>query len=165
MAESKIISVNELAAKAHACRMAGRILVFTNGCFDLLHVGHVRYLQAARQRGDCLAVAVNSDESVRSLKGLGRPVNAEHDRMEVLAALGCVDYVVSFDSPRVTSVINAVGPQLYVKGGDYTVDALDSGEREALNAVGARIEILQLVPGKSTTAVIHKLAEVSASAV
>ena len=117
MAESKIISVNELAEKAHACRMGGRVLVFTNGCFDLLHVGHVRYLQAARQRGDCLAVAVNSDESVRSLKGSGRPVNAEHDRMEVLAALGCVDYVVLFDSPRVTSVINAVGPQLYVKGG------------------------------------------------
>lgn len=165
MAESKIISVNELAAIGHACRMAGRVLVFTNGCFDLLHVGHVRYLQAARQRGDYLAVAVNSDDSVRSLKGLGRPVNPEHDRMEVLAALECVDYVVLFNSPRVTSVISAVAPQLYVKGGDYTVDALDSGEREALNAVGARIEILQLVPGKSTTAVIHKLAAASAGPV
>jgi rfaE bifunctional protein nucleotidyltransferase chain/domain len=104
-----------------------------------------------------LAVAVNGDESVRALKGDGRPVNGELDRAEVLAALGCIDYVVLFYSPRVTSVIREVRPQLYVKGGDYTVDALDSGEREALEEVGAQIEILQLVPGKSTTAVIHRL--------
>jgi rfaE bifunctional protein nucleotidyltransferase chain/domain len=158
MSVSKIVSVSQLAVVAQQCGESGRVLVFTNGCFDLLHVGHVRYLQAARTRGDLLAVAVNGDESVRALKGPSRPVNSELDRAEVLAALGCIDYVVLFHTPRATSVISEVRPQLYVKGGDYTVDALDPGERQALEEVGARIEILQLVPGKSTTAVIHKLA-------
>ena len=158
MAASKIVSVSQLAEVAQQCGASGRVLVFTNGCFDLLHVGHVRYLEAARARGDLLAVAVNGDDSVRALKGPSRPVNSELDRAEVLAALGCVDHVVLFHTPRVTDVIHEVRPQLYVKGGDYTVDALDPGEREALEAVGARIEILQLVAGKSTTAVIHKLA-------
>ncbi len=157
MAVTKIVSVAELAGVSQKCREMGHVLVLTNGCFDLLHVGHVRYLQAARSRGDLLAVAVNGDESVRVLKGSGRPVNGELDRAEVLAALGCIDYVVLFHSPRVTSVIREVRPQLYVKGGDYTVETLDSGEREALEAVGAQVEILQLVPGKSTTAVIHRL--------
>ena len=157
MAASKILSVPALAAVAQQCQASGRVLVFTNGCFDLLHVGHVRYLQAARARGDALAVAVNGDESVRALKGPSRPVNSELDRAEVLAALECVDYVVLFHSTRVTAVVEAVRPQLYVKGGDYTVEGLDPGERQALLAVNARIEILELVPGKSTTAVIHRL--------
>ncbi len=157
MVASKIVSLAELAGESQKCRDAGRVLVFTNGCFDLLHVGHVRYLQAARARGDLLAVAVNGDASVRALKGPGRPVNSELDRAEVLAALGCVDFVVLFHTPRVTDVIREVRPQVYVKGGDYTVDSLDPGERSALLEAGARIEILELVPGKSTTAVIHKL--------
>lgn len=129
----------------------------TNGCFDLLHLGHVRYLQAARRRGDALLVAVNGDASVRSLKGPSRPVNTELDRAEVLAALACVDFVTVFYSARVTEVIQAVRPQIYVKGGDYTLESLDPGERGALEAVGARIEILELVAGKSTTAILQKI--------
>ena len=138
------------------------MLVFTNGCFDLLHVGHVRYLQAARARGDLLAVALNGDASVRALKGPTRPLNSELDRAEVLAALACIDFVTLFHSPRVTEVIREVRPQLYVKGGDYTVAALDPGERQALEEAGTAIEILELVPGKSTTAVIHKMSNTHA---
>ena len=157
MAASKIISATDLSLHSKQCASAGRVLVFTNGCFDLLHVGHVRYLQAARSRGDFLAVAVNGDDSVRALKGPSRPINAELDRAEVLAALACVDFVVLFHAPRVTDLIHTIRPQLYVKGGDYTVEALDPGEKQALDEVGAKIEILELVPGKSTTAVIHRL--------
>lgn len=158
MAVSKIVSVEQLAAVSAQCKASGRVLVFTNGCFDLLHVGHVRYLQAARERGDLLAVALNGDASIRELKGPTRPLNSELERAEVLAALACVDFVTLFHSPRATEVIQEIRPQLYVKGGDYTVDALDPGERAALEAVGAAIEILELVPGKSTTAIIHKMA-------
>jgi len=157
MSVSKIISVQQAAEEVERLRGSGRRLVFTNGCFDLLHVGHVRYLQAARERGDALLVAVNGDVSVRALKGPSRPINGEADRAEVLAALGCVDYVTLFYTPRVTELIRVVRPAVYVKGGDYTVDSLDPEEREALREVGSQVEILALVPGKSTTAVIHKL--------
>jgi rfaE bifunctional protein nucleotidyltransferase chain/domain len=134
----------------------GRKLVFTNGCFDLLHVGHVRYLQQARALGDALLVALNGDASVRALKGPTRPVNPEHDRAEVLAALNCVDFLTIFPSERVTDIVNRIRPQIYAKGGDYTVDSLDRGERAALEAVGAEIRILPLVPGKSTTSILAK---------
>jgi len=136
----------------------GQRLVFTNGCFDLLHVGHVRYLQAARALGEALVVAVNGDASVRALKGPTRPINGEHDRAEVLAALGCVDYVVIFDTERVTELVHAIRPHVYAKGGDYTVEQLNAEERWALGEVGADIHILPLVPGKSTTAMIAKSA-------
>ena len=136
----------------------GQRVVFTNGCFDLLHVGHVRYLQAARALGEALIVAVNGDASVRALKGPTRPINTEHDRAEVLAALGCVDYVVIFDTERVTELVHAIRPQIYAKGGDYTVEQLNAEERWALGEVGADIHILPLVPGKSTTAMIEKSA-------
>jgi rfaE bifunctional protein nucleotidyltransferase chain/domain len=157
MSFSKLMGLTELAAESERYRAGGRMLVLTNGCFDLLHVGHVRYLQAARRRGDALVVAVNGDDSVRALKGPSRPVNAELDRAEVLAALACVDFVTVFHSARVTEVIREIRPQIYVKGGDYTLESLDPGERGALEAVGARIEILELVEGKSTTAILHKI--------
>ena len=157
MSFPKLLSLSELAAESELFRSSGRRLVLTNGCFDLLHLGHVRYLQAARRRGDALLVAVNGDDSVRSLKGPSRPVNTELDRAEVLAALACVDFVTVFYSARVTEVIQAVRPQIYVKGGDYTLESLDPGERGALEAVGARIEILELVAGKSTTAILQKI--------
>ncbi len=156
MPESKIHSIAELAAVRAALDAQGRRLVFTNGCFDLLHVGHVRYLQEARVLGDALLVAVNGDESVRALKGPTRPINAAEDRAEVLAALACVDFVTIFHTPRVTEVIRAVRPHIYAKGGDYTVESLDPGERAALEEAGAEIRILPLVPGKSTTATIAK---------
>jgi rfaE bifunctional protein nucleotidyltransferase chain/domain len=146
----------QLAAVRDALAAAGQRLVFTNGCFDLLHVGHVRYLQAARALGDALLVAVNGDVSVRALKGPTRPINSEDDRAEVLAALGCVDYLTIFHTERVTDLVSAIRPQIYAKGGDYTVDSLDAGERAALEAVGAEIRILPLVPGKSTTGIIEK---------
>ena len=136
---------------------AGQRLVFTNGCFDLLHAGHVRYLQQARGLGEALAVGLNSDRSVRELKGEGRPVNAEEDRAEVLAALGCVDYVVIFDGKRATDVLSTVRPHLYAKGGDYTPDSLDPEERAALEKAGTEIRILPLVPGRSTTSTLGRI--------
>ena len=157
MSFPKLLGLTELASESARFRASGRILVLTNGCFDLLHVGHVRYLQAARRRGDALLVAVNGDDSVRALKGPSRPVNTELDRAEVLAALACVDFVTIFHSARVTEVIREIRPQIYVKGGDYTLVSLDPGERGALEAVGAQIEILELVAGKSTTAILHKI--------
>lgn len=137
---------------------AGRKLVFTNGCFDLLHAGHVRYLNQARALGDAMVVAVNSDASVRALKGPARPVNNENDRAEVLAALRAVDAVVVFDDERATRLINAIRPHIYAKGGDYTVDSLNPEERAALDAAGAAIHILPLVPGRSTTATLKRAA-------
>ncbi len=135
----------------------GGKLVFTNGCFDLLHAGHVRYLRQARALGDALLVALNSDASVRALKGPSRPVTSQEDRAEILRALAAVDCVTVFDDPRVTGLINRVRPHIYAKGGDYTIDSLDPGERSALEAIGARIEILPLVPGRSTTRTLARL--------
>jgi len=152
----KILSLQELAERAAEIRAAQRRLVLTNGCFDLLHVGHVRYLEQARDLGDALVVAVNADESVRALKGVGRPLNSESDRAEVLAALECVDFVTIFPALRVTRVIEAVRPAIYVKGGDYTPESLDPGEVGALKAVGAEIKTLPLVAGKSTSSLIKR---------
>lgn len=146
----------ELEALGAEYASAGKRLVLTNGCFDLLHTGHVRYLEEARRCGDALLVAVNSDDSVRELKGPSRPVNGELDRAEVLAALRCVDHVTIFTGKRVTEVIRLLKPAVYAKGGDYTPETLDRGEKEALDEVGAEIRILQLVPGRSTTAILEK---------
>ena len=132
MTNLKIVNANALAERAGAFRAEGKRLVLTNGCFDLLHVGHVRYLQAARALGDALAVALNSDASVRALKGEGRPINPEDDRAEVLAALECVDYVAIFSEMRATRFLERVKPAIYVKGGDYILETLDREERAAL---------------------------------
>lgn len=154
MSATKIVSADELARVRDAFAAQGKRLVFTNGCFDLLHVGHVRYLQAARELGDALVVAVNGDGSVRALKGPTRPVNPEADRAEVLAGLGCVDYVVIFPEVRVTNLIRTIRPQLYAKGGDYTPESLNPEERAAIDEAGAQIQILPLVPGRSTTNIL-----------
>ena len=153
MSLSKIKSVPELVAIAGS----GRQIVFTNGCFDLLHVGHVRYLQSARALGEALLVAVNGDASVRALKGPARPINTETDRAEVLAALECVDFVTIFHSDRVTSLVRAIRPPIYVKGGDYTIDTINQDERRMLEADGVKIVLLPVVPGKSTTALLEKI--------
>ena len=134
----------------------GRRLVLTNGCFDILHTGHVRYLEEARRCGDALIVAVNSDSSVQELKGPTRPVNGELDRAEVLSALRCVDHVTIFTGKRVTDVIRTLRPSVYAKGGDYTPETLDPGEKGALDEVGTEIRILQLVPGRSTTSILER---------
>ena len=157
MHEGRLVDAGTLAQVSDEMEAAGQRLVFTNGCFDLLHAGHVRYLRQARGLGEALAVGLNSDRSVRELKGEGRPVNAEEDRAEVLAALGCVDYVVIFDGKRATDVLSTVRPHLYAKGGDYTPDSLDPEERAALEKAGTEIRILPLVPGRSTTSTLGRI--------
>ena len=154
MSAGKIVTAEELACVRDTLAAEGKKLVFTNGCFDLLHVGHVRYLQAARALGDALVVAVNGDDSVRALKGPTRPINPEADRAEVLAALECVDYVVIFPEVRITRLFLAARPQIYAKGGDYTPDTLDKGERAVIDEAGSEIRILPLVPGRSTTNIL-----------
>ena len=153
-----LVTAEQLRSTRDRFAKANLKLVLTNGCFDLLHAGHVRYLRAARNLGHALVVALNSDASVRALKGPSRPLNSEGDRAEVLAALACVDFVTIFSEPRVTKLIETVRPMIYAKGGDYTVDSLDPGERAALEACGAEIRILPLVPGRSTTELIRRMA-------
>jgi rfaE bifunctional protein nucleotidyltransferase chain/domain len=157
MHEGRVVEAEELARWRDMMDAEGRRLVFTNGCFDLLHAGHVRYLREARALGDALAVGLNSDRSVRELKGPDRPLNPQGDRAEVLAALGCVDYVVVFDGKRATELLRTVRPHIYAKGGDYTPESLDPEEREALAESGAEIRILPLVPGRSTTGLLSRL--------
>lgn len=132
-------------------------LVFTNGCFDILHAGHVRYLEGARKLGDALVVGINGDDSVRQLKGPTRPINQETDRANVLAALRCVDAVVIFPELRATHLIKILRPDVYSKGGDYTVESLNEEERAALQSVGCQISFLPLVEGRSTTATLARL--------
>jgi rfaE bifunctional protein nucleotidyltransferase chain/domain len=153
----KVLSVDELVRISSEIRAKGQRLVMTNGCFDLLHVGHVRYLQAARKLGDALAVAVNGDASVRALKGEGRPLNSENDRAEVLAALECVNYVTIFPEVRATRVLQQVRPAIYVKGGDYKPETLDADERAALDAIGAEIRIIPFEAGYSTSNLINRM--------
>ena len=136
-------------------RRAGLRLVFTNGCFDLLHVGHVRYLRAARECGDALVVAINSDRSVRELKGEGRPIMNEAERAEMLAALEVVDYVSVFDALSPRALIASLLPDVLVKGGDYALDEIHG--REEVEAAGGRVLSLPFVEGTSTSQVIEKI--------
>ncbi len=129
----------------------------TNGCFDILHVGHVRYLADARKLGDALVIGVNGDDSVRILKGEGRPLNNEQDRAEVLAALELVSYVTIFPQMRATEFLAAAQPAIYVKGGDYDVETLNEGERQVLEKCGATIKIIPFEPGYSTTGLLQKM--------
>ena len=155
--KTKIIDMDELAARAEVLRAAGKKLVVTNGCFDLLHVGHVRYLQAARALGDLLAVGLNGDRSVRELKGNGRPITAESDRAEVVAALQCVDLVTIFPQTRATQFIAVIKPAIYVKGGDYSSETLDEEERAVLKEVGAEIRIIPFESGYSTSRLLKQI--------
>jgi D-glycero-beta-D-manno-heptose 1-phosphate adenylyltransferase len=153
----KIVQLEELSDRCGKLRAAGKKLVATNGCFDLLHVGHVRYLQAARAFGDVLAVGLNGDQSVRELKGTGRPLRSENDRAEILAALQCVDLVTVFPQFRATQFLAAVNPAVYVKGGDYTLDTLDEDERSVLNNAGAEIRLIPFEAGYSTSRLIEQI--------
>ena len=157
MSLDKLKTAAELAKIRETLGAQGRRMVFTNGCFDILHAGHVRYLQQARQLGDVLLVALNGDDSVRALKGPGRPLNGQADRAEVLCALGCVDYVTICPDVRMTEVLRAVKPHIYAKGGDYTEESLNREERGVLHEINAEIKILPLVPGRSTTGLITKM--------
>ncbi len=159
----RIVEAERLTALGAEYAALGKKLVLTNGCFDLLHAGHVRYLEEARRLGDALIVAVNSDASVRELKGPDRPLNIEQDRAEVLSALRCVDHVTIFTGKRVTEVIRSLQPAIYAKGGDYTVETLDPGERAALEEAGTEISLLSLVPGRSTTSLLERARKPSGS--
>ena len=147
------------AAVAHraALRAAGKKVVLTNGVFDLLHTGHLYYLQQARAQGDALVVALNADASVRALKGPLRPIQAEELRAYALGALTCVDAVFIFSTPRLDAEIRTLAPDVYCKAGDYTLEKLDPGERSALESVGARIEFMPFLTGFSTTALIARI--------
>jgi rfaE bifunctional protein nucleotidyltransferase chain/domain len=150
-----ILDTEELLRARADLRAAGRTLVFTNGCFDLLHVGHVRYLAAARGLGDALLVAVNSDRSVRALKGAGRPVMNESERAELLAALSSVDFVTVFDEDSPRRLIGVVLPDVLVKGGDYGLDEIHG--REEVEAAGGRVLSLPFFEGASTSGVIERV--------
>ena len=147
----------KLPAWRAAMRARGKKLVVTNGCFDLLHPGHVVYLESARNLGDALLIGVNGDDSVRQLKGDGRPVNPEADRAAVLAALQSVDGACIFAEKTATRFLAAAQPDIYVKGGDYTLDSLNQDERRAVESGGGKIVIIPFVPGKSTTAILAKI--------
>ncbi|MBQ7515890.1 MAG: D-glycero-beta-D-manno-heptose 1-phosphate adenylyltransferase [Schwartzia sp.] len=152
-----LISRSHIEAYCDILRAGGRRIVFTNGCFDILHAGHVRYLTAARAEGDVLIVGLNSDESVRRLKGPSRPVNPETDRAEVLGGLRAVDAVTIFDEPTAAELIALVKPDVYVKGGDYTLDTLP--EAAIVQRYGGRVAFIDLVAGRSTTNIIDRIRE------
>jgi rfaE bifunctional protein nucleotidyltransferase chain/domain len=154
---SKILTLDQLAAESGRLRSESQRVVATNGCFDILHVGHVRYLAAAQKLGDVLVVGLNGDDSVRQLKGEGRPVNRERDRAEVLAALESVDYVTIFPENRATNFLRAAAPAVYAKGGDYTADTLDPEERAVLDEFGTRIEIIPFEKGYSTSELLTRI--------
>ena len=152
----KVMARDQLVPLLQAARTQGKRIVFTNGCFDLIHVGHTRYLQAARDLGDLLVVGVNSDESVRSLnKASDRPVVSESQRAEVVAALGSVDYVILFNEPDPQSLIAALQPDVLVKGGDWAVERIVG--HEIVEARGGTVRTIPLVPSVSTTSIIQRI--------
>ena len=152
-----LLSLEQAVRWRESLRRRGRRLAVTNGCFDLLHRGHASYLLEARACGDALLVLLNSDASVRSLKGPSRPLNKEEDRAYLLASLRAVDRVVVFDSPRCDAELAALSPDVYVKAGDYTLEKLDPGERKALLDAGAKIVFMPFLPGLSTTGIVNKI--------
>jgi D-beta-D-heptose 7-phosphate kinase/D-beta-D-heptose 1-phosphate adenosyltransferase len=153
----KIVSAERLTQISAELRAAGKKLVATNGCFDLLHVGHVRYLNAARRLGDALVVGINGDSSVQKLKGPERPINREEDRAEVVAALESVSYVTIFSEERATAFLAAAQPALYVKGGDYEIATLNKEEHSQLEKCGAEVRLLPFEAGYSTSSLIQRL--------
>ena len=154
----KMISWEELPEWRQKVRAAGKKLVVTNGCFDLLHLGHVTYLENARNLGDLLLIGLNGDESVHQMKGEGRPVNSETDRAGVLAALESVDAVCIFAEVSANRFLTRAQPDIYVKGGDYTLETVNQEERRTVEQAGGSIRIIPFVPGKSTTALLKRIA-------
>lgn len=150
----QVTSYNEISSALKSLKSTGKKIVFTNGCFDLLHVGHVRYLQEARAQGDVLVVGVNSDASTRRLKGPTRPVQNENDRAEILAALGCIDFSVIFTEDTPQNLIEQVRPDVLVKGGDWAVDQIVGAP--FVQSYGGEVRSLHFVDGKSTTKIIAK---------
>lgn len=152
---AEIMELRELQKKLKKEKKEGKLIVFTNGCFDILHVGHIRYLKKAAALGDRLVLAVNSDRSVQKLKGTERPYVPEAERLEMLAALEMVDYLILFSEADCKAVIKAVKPQIYVKGGDYRIE--DLPEAETVYDYGGKIVLITEIRGKSTTNLIQKI--------
>lgn len=150
----KILSLSNVAREAETARANGQQVVFANGCFDILHVGHVRYLQGAKDLGGILIVAINSDESVRKIKGDGRPLMPQNERAEIVAALACVDFVTIFSDPTVNNLLLTIKPDVQAKGTDYTVDTVP--ERETVKSYGGRVAIVGDPKDHSTTELIEK---------
>ena len=145
-------SISDFVKNLHE---AGKTVVATNGCFDILHVGHIRYLQQTKSFADYSLILLNSDKSVRSIKGEGRPINNESDRAEILTALSCVDFVVLFDEDSPADLLDEIKPDVYTKGADYTMETLP--ERDIMLKNNTRVEFIEFVDGKSTTNIINKI--------
>lgn len=152
-----LIKREDLRALIDKIHNTGKTVVTTNGCFDILHVGHVRYLEKTKTFGDYLIVLLNSDKSVKSIKGPSRPINNEMDRAEILSALKCVDYVVLFDEDSPRNLLDEMKPDVYTKGADYTMETLP--EADIMKKNGTRVEFIDFVAGKSTTKTIEKMKE------
>lgn len=153
----KIIDKDKIGNIAKQLKADGKTIVFTNGCFDILHAGHVRYLGAAREQGDCLILGLNSDQSVRTLKGSTRPINNQDDRAEVISALSAVDYVVIFEETTAEKLVDEIKPTIYVKGGDY--DIKDLPEATIAAQYGGKTILIPEVPGRSSSNIIKKIKE------
>lgn len=151
----KVLPISGLVKNIQQLKSQDKRIVSTNGCFDILHVGHVRYLQQSAALGDVLVVYLNSDRSVRALKGDNRPINSENNRAEVLAALECVDFVTIFDEDTPVNCIEKVKPDIHTKGGDYDVNTLP--EAKVVMENGGKLEFIKFVDGKSTTNIIKKM--------
>ena len=150
-----LIDRKDAAQFCEDLKRRGLKIVFTNGCFDIIHAGHVRYLTAAKNFGDVLIIGLNTDESVRRLKGASRPINTQADRAEVLLGLKAVDHVIYFGEQTAENLIGEVKPAVYVKGGDYTLETLP--EAKIIQSYGGRVELVNLVAGRSTTNIIEKI--------
>lgn len=151
----KVLTNDEALLAAQKIKKEGKTLVFTNGCFDILHIGHVRYLKESSKYGDYLMIGINSDSSVKKLKGELRPVNKENDRAELLSELGFVDFVTIFDDNTPINLIKMLEPSVYTKGADYTIETLP--EAQTVLNYGGKIEFINLVEGKSTTSIIKNI--------
>lgn len=168
--DQRLLPIAKLRRLEAACeererlRQAGRKVVLTNGCFDLLHAGHIFFLEQAARAGDALFIALNSDASVRALKGPSRPIQSETERAYALAALASTHTLVLFDEPRLVNEIETLQPDVYVKAGDYTLESLDAGERRALQHVGAEIRFLPFLPHISTSALLQRIAALATPA-
>lgn len=154
---SKILSQNKLEKIVSQLRTEGKKIIFANGCFDLLHVGHIRYLMGARALGDLLVVAINSDRIVRELKGSNRPLTREMERAEIIAALVCVDYVTIFDTPTVTELLLLLKPDIHAKGTDYTEESVP--EKDVVKSYGGKVAIVGDPKNHSTTAMLQELSK------
>lgn len=155
MSAAKVLALPALLSTLSDLRKQGKQVVTTNGCFDILHVGHLRYLQAAKAQGDILVILLNSDDSVRRLKGPQRPIVPEQERAELLAGLACVDYVTLFDTDTPVGVLTEIRPAVHVKGGDYQAETLP--EAPILSQLGTRLAFIPMVAGASTTNIIQRV--------